>query len=95
MDVVMQRRHTFEPNLSVEPMGVLLGEVPGHRDMQLRQVRDRKLVYCARILMNQQRPPVRWDSFLHQLTLQADQRPRLEERHPAPVSVHVMGLRTG
>jgi hypothetical protein len=52
MKVVMQRCHTFEPNLSVKPMGVLLGEVPGHRDVQLRHVRYGKLVYCARILMN-------------------------------------------
>jgi hypothetical protein len=49
MKFVMQRRHTFEPNLSVKPMGVLLGEVPGHGDVQLRHMRCGKLVYCARI----------------------------------------------
>lgn len=48
-------------------MGVLLGEVPGHGVVQLRHVRRGKLVYRAPIIMNQPRPPVRWNSFLHEL----------------------------
>jgi hypothetical protein len=67
MKFVMQRRQHLRANLSVKPMGVLLGEVPGHGDVQLRHVRCGKLVYRAPIIMNQPRPPVRWNSFLHEL----------------------------